>query len=561
MTEFEESIAQANYAWGEITAHTLSILGVNKVYFSPGSRSTSLVLAFERHPRIECFAVLDERSASFLALGTSKRTQIPTVLLCTSGSAVCNWFPAVVEASHSSIPLLLVSADRPPELQNCGADQTIDQEELFGSYPRAFHQLPLPTSESSDVQQLRLTLTQAFQKAIGSDPGPVHLNFPFREPFVPKFITPPSNLHSLETIVESTIPQKINLKSVGQAIKGYSRVLMIAGQYAFNDSIHHEIGQLRIPILCDSLSPLREKPLPNRILRYENLIRDPIFSQMNLPDLVIVLGPLPTSKILRQWIDSSNAKRIVIEPRGKPVDPLTSPSTSFQIPYQCVHEIPFPLIEDAWLNSWLQAEQKIELKMERAFAKELPLFEGKLARLLSIHSPDDTLIHIANSMPMRDVEWFWKPSSKHRRLFGNRGTNGIDGTLGTAIGIAHQADFPTYLLTGDLAFLHDSNALLFSQQFQGSLTVFVVNNQGGGIFQNLSVTNEPEFEKCFATPQSCNLQILCKSHQIEFIQTNNWKKIISLIEKPITVGIRIVELLCNSRKDKEIRNRLLSINS
>ena len=177
MNQIPEDTGQSNLIWGETVASCLSKLQVSQVFFSPGSRSTPLVLAFERHPKIECIPILDERSAAFLALGSSKRSNLPTLLLCTSGSAPTHWFPAITEASHASIPLLLLSADRPPELQDCGAGQTIDQVNLFGSFVRAFHQVPLPKVDHDSIVNLINIVSLAHRQTIGTNPGPVHLNF------------------------------------------------------------------------------------------------------------------------------------------------------------------------------------------------------------------------------------------------------------------------------------------------------------------------------------------------------------------------------------------------
>ena len=201
----------------------------------------------------------------------------------------------------------------------------------------------------------------------------------------------------------------------------------------------------------------------------------------------------------------------------------------------------------------------MENKFDQAFKEELPRFEGKLTHLLSLHMPSDANLQVGNSMPIRDLEWFWKPGNGNRKLFGNRGVNGIDGTISTALGIAHKSVTPTYLVTGELAFLHDSNALLFNEQFQGSLTVFLINNQGGGIFENLPIAGEPEFEKCFVTPQSCDFLHICKAHGIDFIRASNWSEVIDYIKNPIDSGIRVIEIETDRKADRETRQSLLSL--
>ena len=559
MNHNSESTAQANFIWGRIVAHTLHELGITQVFFSPGSRSTPLILGLERHQYISCIPVLDERTAAFLALGFSQRTKQPTVLLCTSGSAVTHWFPAITEASHSGIPLLLLSADRPDELQDCASGQTINQKELFGSFVRGFHQIPHPTLEPSSFHSLQSTLAHAYSQSITLNPGPVHLNFPFREPFIPTQSPPP---YSLSSLPKSKIPTPIageEISKINQAVKSFSRPLIIAGEFAPVSVICDWLSKYPVPVLCDSLSPLRETPLPGRILRYENILRDYKFTKQNRPDLIIVLGPLPTSKTLRNWVDQSGARRIIIEPRGISVDPLSSTSQSFSIEFPCLTTVHFPNCEEGWVESWRNAEERVEEKLNVAFSERLPFFEGKLSHILSQYLPAGSFLQVANSMPIRDIEWFWSGSEKDRKIFGNRGVNGIDGTLGTALGLAHKANKPTFLLTGELAFLHDSNALLFQNQLVGNLTIFLINNQGGGIFEHLPIADQPEFEKCFATPQDCDFSKLCQAHGIEFIRPQSWDEIINLIEIPIQSGIRVIEIKTDRKKDKETRKRLLTL--
>ena len=554
-----ESTAQANFVWGDVVARTLHELGVSMVFFSPGSRSTPLVLALERHPAINCASVLDERTAAFLALGYSRRTREPAVILCTSGSAVTNWFPAIAEASHSSVPLLFLSADRPEELQNCAAGQTIDQVNLFGSFVRGFHQIPLPDLNLTVIQSLREILSQAYFQSIDLNPGPVHLNFPFREPFLPANSPDSVELSPLITMTPSKLDFDRSLDEINRLANQFNKPLIISGEHAPAALILDWLSKYPTPVLCDSLSPLREYPLSTKILRYENLLRESSFAQEAKPDLIIVLGPLPTSKTLRAWIDQSGAERLVIEPRGISVDPLTSTSLSFQVEYSKLSLIELPICENGWLKLWSSAEKSVEEKLELAFSEQSDFFEGKLVRLLSTDLPDQSCLQVSNSMPIRDLEWFWYSKDKKRKIFGNRGVNGIDGTLGTAFGMAHRSGFPAFLLTGELAFLHDSNALLFHGQFIGSLTVFIINNKGGGIFENLPVAEEPEFEKCFATPQECNFSLLCEAQGIEFICPSTWEEISGLIQNPIASGVRVIEIKCDRKKDREIRRRLLSL--
>jgi len=201
----------------------------------------------------------------------------------------------------------------------------------------------------------------------------------------------------------------------------------------------------------------------------------------------------------------------------------------------------------------------VEAKLDRFFANENDWFEGTLTRLLSTHLPKGSQLHVANSMPIRDLEWFWKGTNLGRSLFGNRGVNGIDGTLGTALGLAHDSQKSTFLITGELAFLHDSNALLASRQFSGSLTVLLVNNHGGGIFENLPIAGLPAFEKCFATPQDCDFKILCEAHGAGHCEPKDWNALIELIEASPHSGIHVIEIKTDRKKDRDTRLELLSL--
>ena len=558
MKQTPEEIAHANLAFGAYFAKTLSILGVEKIFFSPGSRSTPMVIGVERFSDIDLIPVLDERTAAFLALGQSKRKKQPVGLICTSGSALTHWFPAVTEASHSGIPLVLFSADRPPELQNCGAGQTIDQENIFGNFVRQFHQLEVPQTNENYRDHLVTVLKSAYQKSLGVNPGPVHINFPFREPLLSEsevhidfdltgFLTQPTDN------IYPNSPTEIS-----KIISSSKKLLIVAGQYVEKNHLQ-QLYSKEVPVICDSLSSIRNTDEALLILRYENLLRDQNFAQKAKPDSIIILGPLPTSKTLRKWIENTSSKRIIIEPRGIKVDPLSGESIDCQISFDQLSEIDIPTQEPGWLDYWQNAEEKINSKMTKAFSEELALFEGKLAYLLSRHLPDRSNLFVANSMPIRDIEWFWQKKTSNRKLFGNRGVNGIDGTLGTAIGIAHESEDPSFLLTGDLAFLHDSNAMLFAKQFKGSLTIFVINNEGGGIFEHLPISREPEFEKCFATPQNFDLSKLCSTFGIKYSLETSWSQIIEKIEKPIAAGIEIIEIPTNRKKDREIRQKLLSL--
>jgi 2-succinyl-5-enolpyruvyl-6-hydroxy-3-cyclohexene-1-carboxylate synthase len=558
MTSTSEQTAEANFLCGHLVARGLSDLGITTVFFSPGSRSTPLIIGCEKEKRLSCFPALDERTAAFLALGHAKRTNVTTAVICTSGSALTHWFPTVTEASYSGIPLLLLSADRPPELQECGAGQTINQINLFGSFVREFYQSPLPCMEQEQIHNLQTILQTAHSKTVGPNSGPVHINFSFREPLWPSADSTPKLPHFSSLVRTAHSDQTEHSESTDDLtdISQASGPVVIAGLNT-PSSLPEKFQS--IPILCDSLCALRETKHPARILRFENLLRCPKFRESIKPDQFILLGPLPTSKTLRSWIEESGAPRLVIEPSGRIVDPLLGTSHSIRLNFEQLDRLDLPKSEPGWLEKWTAAEQQVEEKIDLELKKITCDHEPKIARILSEHLPANSNFYCANSMPIRDLEWFWKPSKQRRNLFGARGVNGIDGTLGTAIGIAHQSNQPTFLLTGELAFLHDSNALLFASELIGSLTIFLINNQGGGIFENLAVANLPEFEKCFATPQSCDFAKLCAAHSVEYLLHQDEKELISHIKSPPKEGIRVIEIRTDRKADRKVRQNLLSL--
>ena len=412
--------------------------------------------------------------------------------------------------------------------------------------------------EQEQIHNLQTILQTAHSKTIGSNSGPVHINFSFREPLWPNSDSTPK-LPSFASLVRSTPSDQTehsestdDLAYISQA----SRPVVIAG---LNTPSCLPQAFQSIPILCDSLCALRETKHPARILRFENLLRCPKFRESIKPDQFILLGPLPTSKTLRSWIEESGAPRLVIEPSGRRVDPLLGTNHSIRLNFEQLHRLVLPESESGWLEKWTSAEQLVEEKIDLEFNKTTCEHEPKIARILSEHLPSNSNFYCANSMPIRDLEWFWKPSEQRRNLFGARGVNGIDGTLGTAIGIVHQSNQPTFLLTGELAFLHDSNALLFASELIGSLTILLINNQGGGIFENLAVANLPEFEKCFATPQSCDFAKLCAAHSVEHLLLQDENELISHIKSPPKEGIRVIEIRTDRKADRKVRQNLLSL--
>ncbi|MEL6471482.1 MAG: 2-succinyl-5-enolpyruvyl-6-hydroxy-3-cyclohexene-1-carboxylic-acid synthase [Cyanobacteria bacterium J06623_4] len=585
-----------NSLWASVAAETLARLGLQTAILCPGSRSTPLTFAFAAHAQIETLPILDERSAAFFALGCAKRQHLPVALVCTSGTAGANFYPAVIEAYESGIPLLLLTADRPPELRHCGAGQTIDQQKLYGSFVKDYSELAVPAAEVDLLAYLRQALVSGWRQAVSGVPGPVHFNCPFRDPLPP---LPDGKTRSLSTNFDTSIffshvvppaiatpHSPLPLRTWQQAKKG----LIIAGPAtpqhpeAYCRAVSILSQQLGWPVLAEGLSPLRNYQAlnPTLVASYDIILRRSERAAALAPDQVIQLGPLPISKVLRQWLKLHQPCRWIVG-SGRNMDPLHGPTQTLTtelsyVAQQLAAELSYvaqrlEAVElsnavsdkDGYVERWLTCEKVEQQRLRGELSKEKELVESKVVWLLSQYLPEETPLFIANSMPVRDVEYFWPPGDRRVQPVFSRGANGIDGTLSTAMGVAHR-NVPAVLLTGDLAFLHDTNGLLNAAQLVGHLTVIVINNGGGGIFEMLPVaqfdkvsgeTPENIFEKYFLTPQKIALSSLCEAYGVDFCKVKTVESLVENIATLSTSGVRVVEVICDRQQSVEQRKRLL----
>ena len=582
-----------NTAWASILAQTLHRLGLTTAVICPGSRSTPLAVAFAQHQEIEAIPVLDERSAAFFALGIARATSRPVVLVCTSGTAGANFYPAVIEARESRVPLLILTADRPPELRDCHSGQTIDQLKLYGTYPNWQAELSSPSVEIGRLRYLRQTLVHAWERTLFPTPGPVHLNIPFRDPLAPLLQlnpnTIPSPLELEEFFTGLSHPQfpipnsqfPIPLREWQQCDRG----IIIAGPaqpqqpQEYCNAIAQLSQALKWPVLGEGLSPVRNYAdiNPYLISTYDLILRNQKLAQQLTPRMVIQIGELPTSKELRTWLDECQPQRWVIDPSYHNLDPLHGHTTHLRTSVEHLASVILPLFKEGlggdhtfnsqeglggnrtsnYLDQWCQAEAKVRSGVDQEMTSLNQLFEGKTAWLLSHILPPKTPIFIANSMPVRDVEFFWKPNNMGIRPFFNRGANGIDGTLSTALGIAHHNQ-SSVMLTGDLALLHDTNGFLLKNKFVGHLTIILINNNGGGIFEMLPISKfDPPFEEFFATPQNINFAQLCVTYGVKHQLIQSWEQLQDLLNSLPCQGIRVLELPTARKADAKWRQEYL----
>ncbi|MBI2514535.1 MAG: 2-succinyl-5-enolpyruvyl-6-hydroxy-3-cyclohexene-1-carboxylic-acid synthase [Opitutae bacterium] len=580
----ELDFRNVNSLWGSVLVETLARLGVRQAVISPGSRSTPLTMQFARHPQFEAIPVLDERSAAFFALGLARQSRRPVVLLCTSGTAGANYFPAIVEARESGVPLLVITADRPPEMRECRSGQTIDQQKLFGGYVNFYHELSVPEASVALLRYLRQTVAHAVERTHWPVSGPVHLNAPFRDPLPPTKdgvaealkgeITEEFFAHLNEQVGrtgpvrrERDVALAADRAGPPYLPKAGARGVIVAGQVRVADAAGYVrvVGKLakRLgwPVLADALSPLRNfaSLVPGLITRYDVIARSAEWTKELQPAHVLCLHDWPTSKALRQWLQSGDLPVTFVTTCADNPDALHSATRVVRADVAdfAAHVRVRPAPRE-WARRWVELERRIEARLRRGLAGAEAMFEGQASALLPRMLPKATTVMFANSMPVRDAEYLWPANDRAHVVHCNRGANGIDGTLSTAIGLAHRGA-PAVLVTGDLSLLHDTNGFLLARELRGSLTVVLMNNDGGGIFEHLPVASfNPPFERFFATPQSIDFAKLCATYGVGYTRVRDWRHFEKLVAKLPSRGVRVLEVRTDRRRDAAFRKALFA---
>ncbi|KAF0096381.1 MAG: 2-succinyl-5-enolpyruvyl-6-hydroxy-3-cyclohexene-1-carboxylate synthase [Puniceicoccaceae bacterium 5H] len=543
-------------------------LGVCHAVVSPGSRSTPLTHAFARRDGIELTPVLDERSAAFYALGLARATGKPTVLVCTSGSAAAHYLPAVIEASESRVPLLMLTADRPDELRYCRAGQTIDQVKLFGTYVRWFAEVRDPDIRPESLRYWRNLLLNAVERCVYPVAGPVHLNVPFREPLEPvdlgdsadQFEAMLKHLEPIEPPEQRTPTPELN--GSGMIIAGPAQPLDVE---RYVESLKLVAEKTNWPILADALSPARHytETVPNVISCYDLILRQEN-TQPFTPEQVLQVGELPTSKVLRRWLQERQLPTVVLDPGDVNGDAAHTRSVACRCTLEAfAQNLHRNLRMDmAHTVRWLRADKQARTYL-RDHLKGTPpaIFEGAVVRVMAAAVPDHTPVYVASSTPVRDFEWFWAGGDRKRRIYFNRGANGIDGTLSTALGIMQGLGKPGLLYTGDLALLHDTNGLLVaaSRYFKSALTIVCINNSGGGIFEHLPISQQNEhFEALWATPQPVHLQRLAAAYDLAHELIEDVDTLRERLEHLPDRGVRLLEVQTDRKRDAGFRQKLFA---
>jgi 2-succinyl-5-enolpyruvyl-6-hydroxy-3-cyclohexene-1-carboxylate synthase len=477
----------------------LAAQGIEYACLSPGSRSAPIAMALQRHPRIKVIVQIDERSSSFFGLGLGKATGKPAVLLCTSGTAAAEFHAAVVEASYSRTPLIVLTADRPPELRDVGANQAIDQQHLYGSAVRWFFDPGTPVDIPGAPRMWRRLAARAVAEAAG---GPVHLNLPFREPLVP----PPGQVPSAQGDAAQSItsgrilPTPAQLASLASALQRARRPLVVAGEMRDGERLAPALTRLGLPVLAEPGSQLRRPETGGAVESYEALLRAG-WSLEHGPDLVIRVGGTPTSRAMNAWLAAAAAPTFLIDPDHLWRDQDQVARYVVACDPQALLEALPPVSRTTWRDEWVSAGKKAGAAISATLIST-PLHEGHIVRALASRMPDSAQVFIGSSMPIRAADSFWPLARSQQRFYGNRGASGIDGLVSTGLGIATgRSAVPTILLLGDLSLYHDMNGLWAIGRHAVKATIVVCDNNGGGVFNFLPQAQHPDvFEEIFATP-------------------------------------------------------------
>jgi len=558
-----------------LTAYIASFvdeLAQNKVrhaVVSPGSRSTPISLLLAEHPDIEVHLNVDERSAAFFALGLAKALGEPVAMICTSGTAAANYHPAIVEAYYARVPLLVLTADRPHELRYVGAPQAIDQIELYGKHVKWSVEMALPEQTAEMTNYARTVGARAVATAALSPAGPVHLNFPLREPLVPDMKKAKEyRQESSAVLIEDgvrTLAQS-HVKALASTLIEAKRGIIVVGELK-DDSVGEAIvalsEQLAFPILADPLSLLRSGTHKQEqiIETYDTFLRDDVAKEMLNPDLVLRFGAMPVSKALLLFLKKHHsAKHLVVddgagwrEPAGLATNMIYSEISTF-----CSDMLnQLSGIRDlTWLQRW-QAVNTATKEALYSLRDDAELSEGKLFLLLNELMPTHSTLFVGNSMPIRDLDTFFFNNEKQIRTLANRGANGIDGVVSTALGVSTVSEH-TVLAIGDLSFYHDMNGLLAAKLQKQNMTILLINNDGGGIFSFLPQANEKEyFELLFGTPHGLDFAHAAALYGAKYNKVKNWEEFGQVFTQSFTIpGLKIIEV-STERESNLVKHREL----
>ena len=544
----------------------LARAGLTDACLAPGSRSAPVALALAEHPGIRVHVHLDERSASFFALGLAKRSGRPAVVLCTSGTAAANFHPAVLEADHARAPLLVLTADRPPELRGTGANQAADQLKLYGAAVRWFCEAGVPADDPAAGRYWRSLASRAWAEATGSPAGPVHLNLAFADPLVERDpATPapgrPGGAPWTAAPAGSRVAAPGDVAALAEAVAAAPRGVLVAGWGADLDpgAVDAFAAASGWPVLADPLSGARRGPAA--VSTYDGLLRAPGFAAAHRPDLAVRVGGAPTSKALTGWLDAS-VPQVLVDPAGGWLDPARTAALRLTADPSALLAATAALLAapaGRWRQGWLDAERLAREAIDGLLDEWAEPFEGRVARDLAGWVPDGGTLVVGSSMPVRDVDAFARPRDG-LRFVANRGLSGIDGFVATALGVAAAGEEPVAALCGDLSLLHDASSLLGAAGRPRGPVLVTVDNDGGGIFSFLPQAELPGelFEPLFGTPHGLDLAALAAAARVPCRVVEKAADLVPALDAALAGGGTRLVLVRGERAANLARHRALT---
>lgn len=565
-----------NHHWANVFFDQLAECGVKYACISPGSRSTPLTYSLSQNKRIKSYVIIDERTSGFFALGIAKKNNTPVILVTTSGTATAELYPAIIEAYQNRVPLIICTADRPAYLRNTGANQTINQNDLYKNHIRFFYDTGLPVTKLDEIKKLKDIAIKSFSVSMFDDCGPVHINFPFEKPLEPQLYTDKIDVKFIngslpKKNIEFTSALKTNNKifpGVYRAFEHSTNGLIIVGPGNFSDlfiDLLEEFSvKLGLPVFADATSGLRfhKKKLTNLICNYDSILRNYSLTKYFSPDFVFHFGRTPTSLKLEENLLKVNAKTYIINRHGDLFDTSRKASVIKANEEEFIKDILMSAkyhrkIDTTLLKFFRKLDNDIEKLKLSFFEEEKTLSEPNVLITTLNALPKNSNLMIGNSVPIRDLDFFASVNTKNINIFQNRGASGIDGITSTALGIAANNKQPTFLITGDLSFYHDLNSLLIAKQFKISLTIILINNNGGGLFNFLPIAKQKNiFKEYFRTPTNLSFEKLVKAFGIEYKEIKNLKKLYIQIGNFSGHGkTSVIEVKTDSKKSLTLRKR------
>ncbi|WP_284009666.1 2-succinyl-5-enolpyruvyl-6-hydroxy-3-cyclohexene-1-carboxylic-acid synthase [Haloarcula pelagica] len=574
-----------NTLWAETLVAELVAGGVDAVCVSPGSRSTPLTVAFAQHPDVTVFSHLDERSSAFFALGRARRTGRPTPLVCTSGTAAANFHPAVIEANQAGVPMLVLTADRPPELIDSGANQTVDQEKLYGDAVRWYRDMPEPEAEPRKVRMLRTTAARALAAATGTDPGPVHLNCRFRKPLEPTPVSADDPAAVPDDWAETGLSadgrdgpfvttsqgaptlDEGDRRRLSEAIAAADRGLLVAGPA--HDGLSAEAlralaDATGFPVLADPLSDLRFGPHVDEVDPpvcggYDAYLGSDAAGGWPDPDVVVRFGASPTSKPLRQYLRDADCRQFVVDPAGGWTEAEFTATDLLVADEDATAQAVAADVTTAPVDGWAERFADAEATHWEAVEEQLTetYWEGGVLADVAASAPDPATVFVSNSMPVRDLDRFARPGTAELTVLGNRGASGIDGITSTALGAGSATLDPLVLVTGDLAYYHDMNGLLALGRCGVDATIVLVNNDGGGIFHMLPIADHETFESQFRTPHGLDFAPTSDLYDLSFERAPDRASFVAALEESVgSTGTQVIEVPFDAASSHAVRDDL-----